>query len=54
MIDSFGFLELVAAIEDEYGIELDFDGIDPRQITILGPLARHVQAQVPGRPWGKP
>lgn len=46
MIDSLGFLELVAAIEEEYGIELDFEGIDPRQITILGPLARHVQAQV--------
>ncbi len=46
MIDSFGFLELVAAIEDEFGIELDFEGLDPDQITTLGPLARYVHAQV--------
>lgn len=45
MIDSFGFLELVVAIEVELGIELDFEGLDPRQITTLGPLARHVHAQ---------
>ena len=37
MIDSLGFIELIAAIEDELGIELDFDGLDPEEITVLGP-----------------
>ena len=45
MIDSFGFLELVATIEAEYGIELDFEGMDPRRITTLGPLVQHVREQ---------
>ena len=45
MIDSLGFIELVAAIEDALEIEIDFEGIDPDQITTLGPLARHVHAQ---------
>lgn len=45
MIDSLGFIELVAAIEDELGIELDFEDLDPDQITVLGPLTRYVRAQ---------
>ncbi len=45
MIDSLGFIELVAAIEDSLEIEIDFEGIDPDQITTLGPLAHYVHAQ---------
>jgi acyl carrier protein len=45
MIDSLGFIELVAAIEDALGVEIDFEAMDPDQITVLGPLARHVHAQ---------
>lgn len=45
VIDSLGFIELVAAIEDALGIEVDFEALDPGQITVLGPLARHVHAQ---------
>ncbi len=45
LIDSLGFIELIAAVEDELGIELDFDDLDPEEITVLGPLARHVHAQ---------
>ena len=45
VIDSLGFIELVAAIEDAFGIEVDLEAIDPDQITVLGPLARHVHAQ---------
>ena len=46
LIDSLGFIELIAAIEDELGIELDFDALDPEEITVLGPLSRHVHEQV--------
>jgi acyl carrier protein len=45
LIDSLGFIELIAAIEDELGIELDFDHLDPEEITVLGPLSRHVHEQ---------
>lgn len=45
LIDSLGFIELIAAIEDELGIELDFDDLDPEEITVLGPLSRHVHEQ---------
>jgi acyl carrier protein len=45
MIDSLGFTELVAAIEDELDLELDFEGLEPDRFTTLGPLARHVHAQ---------
>ncbi len=44
-IDSLGFIELVAAVEDALGIEVDFEAMDPDQITVLGPLARHLHAQ---------
>jgi acyl carrier protein len=50
VLDSLGFLELVTALEDELGIELDFDDIDPDLLTTVGPLVAHVadQAQQAG------
>jgi acyl carrier protein len=48
LIDSLGFIELIAAIEDQLGIELDFDDLDPEEITVLGSLARHVHQQAVG------
>lgn len=45
VLDSLGFLELVTAIEDALQIELDFDDLDPEQLTTVGPLARHIAVQ---------
>lgn len=45
VIDSLGFLELVTGLEDALGVELDFDALDPEQLTVIGPLCRHVAAQ---------
>jgi acyl carrier protein len=45
VVDSLGFLELVTALEDQLGIELDFEALDPEQLTTVGPLVRHVAAQ---------
>ncbi len=42
VIDSFGILEMVGAIEDEFGIQLDTESLDAEQITVLGPLSRFV------------
>ena len=42
VIDSFGILEMVASIEDEFRIRLDLAALDAEQITILGPLSQYV------------
>ncbi|MEP7072000.1 MAG: acyl carrier protein [Verrucomicrobiota bacterium] len=42
VIDSFGILEMVSAIEDEFKIQLDMETLDAEQITVLGPLSRYV------------
>ena len=42
VIDSFGILEMVSSIEDEFGIQLDMASMDAEQITILGPLSHYV------------
>jgi acyl carrier protein len=42
VIDSFGILEMISAIENEFQIQLDLADLDAEQITILGPLSRYV------------
>ena len=42
VIDSFGILEMINTLEEEFHIELDFATLDAEEITILGPLSRYV------------
>ena len=42
IIDSFGILEMVSSIEDEFHIQLDMAALDAEQITVLGPLCQYV------------
>ena len=42
VVDSFGILEMVGAIEDEFQIQLDMATLDAEQMTLLGPLSRYV------------
>jgi acyl carrier protein len=42
VIDSFGILEMISAIEDEFRIRLDLALLDAEDITRIGPLARYV------------
>jgi acyl carrier protein len=42
VIDSFGILEMISAIEENFQIELDLTALDAEQITVLGPLSRYV------------
>jgi acyl carrier protein len=42
VIDSFGILEMISALEEEFRIQLDLATLDAEQITILGPLSRYV------------
>jgi|tagenome__1003787_1003787.scaffolds.fasta_scaffold20913604_3 acyl carrier protein len=43
VIDSFGLIELVAAVEDRFGLEIDFEDLDPDEMTVLGPFSRYVE-----------
>jgi acyl carrier protein len=45
IVDSFGILEMVSAVEKEFGVELDMSGLDAEEMTVLGPLTRYVAAQ---------
>jgi len=38
VIDSMGFLELVAAVEAAFGLEIDFSEMDPAEFTTLDGL----------------
>lgn len=45
VIDSLGFIELIASLEQTLGVEIDLEALDPEQLTRLGPLTRFVAAQ---------
>lgn len=45
MIDSIGLLELVTALQGFAGRAIDFDILDPEEMTIVGPLCRFVSEQ---------
>jgi len=42
VIDSFGILEMISSIEEEFHVELDLAALDAEQITIVGPLSQFV------------
>jgi acyl carrier protein len=45
LIDSLGLLELTTAISAYCEGEIDFEALDPEQMTIVGPLCRFVSEQ---------
>lgn len=45
VIDSFGILELITALEDRFGLEIDYEDLDPEELTIIGPFSRYVSEQ---------
>jgi acyl carrier protein len=46
VIDSFGILEMISAIENEFQIQLDLALLDAEDITKIGPLTRYVASSV--------
>ncbi len=44
IIDSFGLLELIAAVNDGFGLDIDFEDIDPEDLTIIGRFSEYVAA----------
>ena len=53
VLDSMGILELVTALEQKFGIELDLSGLDAEHLAVVGPLARYVSEQA-GRSGSSP
>lgn len=45
VVDSFGLLELIESLEESLGVTLDFETVDPDELTVLGTFTRHVEAQ---------
>jgi acyl carrier protein len=43
IVDSMGILDMVSAVEREIGFELDMQGLDAQQMTILGPFCSYVE-----------
>jgi lipopolysaccharide O-acetyltransferase len=50
LIDSFGLLELISRIEEQFGVKLDFDDLDPDVLTMLGPFCAYVESELASVP----
>jgi acyl carrier protein len=48
MIDSFGIVELIGALEERYRLEFDFDELAPDDLTRIGPLSSYVARKLNG------
>jgi acyl carrier protein len=42
IVDSFGVIEMIAAIEREFRMEIDLENLNPDDIPILGPFCQYV------------
>ncbi len=45
VIDSLGILELISALEERFGLEIDYEELDPEELTKVGPFSRYVSEQ---------
>jgi acyl carrier protein len=48
VIDSFGVVELISALEERYGFELDLDELAAEDLTRIGPLSSYVARKLNG------
>ena len=49
VIDSFGIVELISALEERYGLEFDLDELAPDDLTRIGPLSSYVAQKLKRR-----
>jgi acyl carrier protein len=47
-IDSFGIVELIAALEQRFELEFDFDELSADDMTRVGPLSSYVARKLNG------
>lgn len=43
VIDSLGLVELITAVEKQFDIMIDFEELDPENLTIVGPFCRYIE-----------
>lgn len=44
-IDSLGLLDLITMLQEKFGGHVDFEELDPEQMTVVGPLCGFVVEQ---------
>jgi acyl carrier protein len=42
VIDSFGVIELIVEVNERFGLDIDFEELDPEGLTIVGPFSGYV------------
>ena len=42
IIDSFGIVELISEVEEKCLVAIDFEELDPENLTVIGPFSRYV------------
>ena len=42
LIDSLGVIELIVDVNERFGLDIDFEQLDPEGLTILGSFSRYV------------
>jgi acyl carrier protein len=45
-LDSLGFVELMTAIQERFGREIDFDKLDPERMIVFGSLSDFISEQL--------
>lgn len=46
VIDSMGIIELLGDLEQHFGKQIDFDGMDADDLTVVGPLSTYIAEQL--------
>ena len=46
VVDSLGMLTLTAEVEKHFEYEVDFEDIDPEEMTIVGPLCHFIETAI--------
>ena len=49
VVDSFGVVEMIASLEERFGMEFDFDELEADDLTRIGPLSSYVERKLNGR-----
>jgi acyl carrier protein len=42
VVDSFGVMEMITAIEDAFSVQIDLATLDAEHVTVLWSLSRHI------------
>ena len=43
IVDSIGFIQLISAIEEQFGIEIDLEAMDTENLTVIGSLCKYIE-----------